>query len=73
LAINGWTIFAHPLFLDQIETLIRQVEAHKQKDPSGYLKKNASKRLLGDFLPSSRSITQRAGSAAQRLSDDGER
>lgn len=45
LVINGWTIFAHPLFLDQIETLIRQVEALKQKDPIGYQKKNAAKRL----------------------------
>jgi hypothetical protein len=44
LVINGWTIFAHPLFLDQIEDLVRQVEAHKKKDSSGY-KKNASKRL----------------------------
>jgi toxin YhaV len=24
--VNGWAIFAHPLFLDQIETLIGQVE-----------------------------------------------
>ncbi len=45
LVINGWTIFAHPLFLDQIEELVRQVEAHKKKDSSGYKKKNASKRL----------------------------
>ena len=45
LVVNGWTLFAHPLFLDQIETLIREVEALKQKDPSGYLQKNASKRL----------------------------
>ncbi len=45
LVINGWTIFAHPLFLDQIETLIRQVEGLKQKNPKGYGKKNTSKRL----------------------------
>jgi len=31
LVINGWTIFAHPLFLDQIEELVRQVESHKKK------------------------------------------
>jgi toxin YhaV len=46
LVINGWTVFAHPLFLAQIETLIRQVEAFRQKDPAGFLKKNASKRLV---------------------------
>lgn len=43
--IHGWTVFAHPLFLAQLEALIRQVEAFKQKDPVGYVKKNASKRL----------------------------
>lgn len=45
LVIHGWTIFAHPLFLAQIEALAQQVEASKQKDPVGYVKKNASKRL----------------------------
>ena len=45
LVVNGWTIFAHPLFLAQIEALIRKVEALTQKDPGGYTKKNDSKRL----------------------------
>lgn len=45
LVAHGWTVFAHPLFLDQIEILLQQVEALKQKDPLGYSKKNASKRL----------------------------
>ncbi len=45
LVIHGWTVFAHPLFLAQIEALSQQVEASKQKDPEGYAKKNASKRL----------------------------
>lgn len=45
LIINDWTIYAHPLFLDQIETLIGQVERHKHRDPSGFIKKNATKRL----------------------------
>ena len=45
LVINGWTIFAHPLFLDQVELLVEQVEALKKKDAVGYIKKNASKRL----------------------------
>lgn len=43
--VNGWTIFAHPLFLDQLEVLTQQVEPRKQKDPGGYVKKNATKRL----------------------------
>ena len=45
LVIHGWTIFAHPLFLAQIEALAQQVETLKQKDRFGYVKKNASKRL----------------------------
>ena len=45
LVVNGWMIFAHPLFLDQVEALIQQVEGLKQKDPAGYVKKNATKRL----------------------------
>ena len=45
LLIHGWTVFAHPLLLAQIEALAQQVEAFKQKDPVGYVKKNASKRL----------------------------
>lgn len=45
LVIHGWTVFAHPLFLAQIEALAQQVEDLKQKDPVGCVKKNASKRL----------------------------
>ena len=45
LVVHGWTIFVHPLFLGQIEALAQQVDALRQKDPAGYLKKNASKRL----------------------------
>ncbi|KQV42883.1 MULTISPECIES: type II toxin-antitoxin system YhaV family toxin [unclassified Duganella] len=42
---HGWTIYAHPLFLAQLEALVQQVEALKQKDPKGYVTKNPSKRL----------------------------
>ncbi|MCL2523905.1 MAG: type II toxin-antitoxin system YhaV family toxin [Betaproteobacteria bacterium] len=45
LVIHGWAVFAHPLFLAQIEMLARQVEALRQKDPAGYVRENASKRL----------------------------
>ena len=45
LVIHSWTVFAHPLFIAQLETLARQVDLLKQKDPVGYVKKNASKRL----------------------------
>jgi toxin YhaV len=45
LLINGWKIFAHPLFLEQVEELIAQVEHLRQKNPKDYKKKNATKRL----------------------------
>ena len=44
--INGWTIYAHPLFLDQLEVMIEAVEKARKKDPKGYKKKRAAK-LLG--------------------------
>lgn len=49
LVINGWSIFAHPLFLDQIESLESQVEAQRRKDSVNYLKKNSTKRLAAIF------------------------
>lgn len=45
LTINGWTILAHPLFLDQLEKLIVAVEAVKTRQPNGY-QKNANTKLL---------------------------
>jgi toxin YhaV len=45
LVVNGWTLFAHPIFLDELDSLTAQVEALKRKDPAGYVKKNATKRL----------------------------
>ncbi len=45
LVVGGWSIFAHPLFLDQLEALIQRVEALRKKDRVGYARKNAAKRL----------------------------
>lgn len=45
LTINGWTILAHPLFLDQLEKLADAVEALKAKKPDEY-QRNASTKLL---------------------------
>ena len=45
LVINGWAVFAHPLFLAQVNALAQQVEALKQKDAIDYVRKNATKRL----------------------------
>lgn len=46
LVINGWTIFCHPLFLDELDLLLDQVETFKEKDPQNFGKKNATKRLV---------------------------
>lgn len=45
LVVNGWSLFAHPLFLDQVEALIARVEGLKAKDPKTWRQKNSSKRL----------------------------
>lgn len=45
LVINGWSIFAHPLFLKQFEDLVKQVEHLRRKHPQDYKQKNATKRL----------------------------
>ena len=45
IVVNGWTLIAHPLFLDQVEALVAEVERLRARDPSGYVKKNATKRL----------------------------
>ena len=45
LLVNGWTLFAHPLFLDQVEALIAQVQTLRNRDPIHYLQKNSAKRL----------------------------
>jgi toxin YhaV len=36
IIINGWTLYTHPLFADQLETLNAAVEQARAKDPTGY-------------------------------------
>jgi toxin YhaV len=45
LVINEWTIFAHDLFLLQVEELLTQVANLRLKYPQDYRQKNAFKRL----------------------------
>src|SRR5450631_490507 len=45
LVIKGWSIFAHPQFLDNFELLVVQVEHLRAKNPKGYTAKNPTKRL----------------------------
>jgi toxin YhaV len=74
IQINGWAIYAHPLFLDQLEALIATVEKTRKKDPAGYKKKRAAKLLAAvlkvafDDIPSdpTRDIYRQGGT----LGDD---
>lgn len=45
LVVNGWTLYAHPLFLSQLGALTDKVEALRAKSPADYRRKNATKRL----------------------------
>jgi toxin YhaV len=36
MVVNGWTIFAHPLLLDQLERATATVETAKAADPKGF-------------------------------------
>jgi len=45
MIINGWVLCAHPLFLEQYESLIKDVEKLKKREPNNYKNKNSAKRL----------------------------
>jgi len=34
--VGGWEVYAHPLFLDQLEALTAAVDRARAKDPDGY-------------------------------------
>jgi toxin YhaV len=46
MEVNGWRLYAYEAFLDQLKTLINQVEAFQEKDPKGFVSKKETK-LLG--------------------------
>lgn len=50
LVVHGWTGFAHPMFLAQLDALALQVEALKLKDPVGYVKNACKRRAAIDKL-----------------------
>jgi toxin YhaV len=45
LIVNGWNIYAHPLFIDQFEALLKEVERLQAEDPIGYRDKKKTKLL----------------------------
>jgi toxin YhaV len=46
--VNGWTLYAHPLFLDQLEKLTSAVEKAKAKSPDTYAS-SANAKLLAQL------------------------
>jgi toxin YhaV len=66
LVVNGWSIFAHPVFLDQLEGLIEEVEARKARDPKAWYKKNCTKRLAAIFKLAAEDIPADPGAPAFR-------
>lgn len=55
--VNGWTLYAHPLFLDQLEKLTSAVEKAKAKNPETYASSANAKllaqlhRLMFELIP----------------------
>jgi toxin YhaV len=45
VVVNGWRLFAHPLFEQQLRRLVEQVEALAAEDPIGFKQQPAAKLL----------------------------
>lgn len=44
--VNGWTLYTHPLFLDQLERLTEAVERAAKKNPAGFAGSADAKLLI---------------------------
>jgi toxin YhaV len=69
LVVNGWSIYAHPLFLDQLEGLIEEVEARRARDPGTWRKKTCTRRLAAIFKLVTEAIPADPGAPAFRQGD----
>jgi toxin YhaV len=45
MIINGWTVYFHPLFLDQVARLIAGLDRDKKKHPADYTRRPNAKLL----------------------------
>ncbi len=66
LVVKGWSIYAHPVFLDQLEELIEEVETRQARDPKTWQKKNCAKRLSAIFKLVTENIPTDPGAPAFR-------
>lgn len=69
LVVNGWSIYAHPIFLDQFDALIREVETRKTRDPVTWQKKSCTKRLAAIFKLVTETIPTDPGAPQFRQGD----
>ena len=65
--VNGWRLYAHQLFLEQLAALMREVERLRDRDPEGYLRRPAAKRLAALRKLTTREIPVDPASPAYRL------
>lgn len=66
LEINGWKIYAHPLFLEQLDALTGEVRQLQEKDPEGYSRKAATKRLAAILKLATEDIPQNPSGSQYR-------
>jgi len=66
IVINGWKLYSHPLFLNELEHLLTEVESLKIKYPDNYKEKNSSKRLAAIFKLITKDIPNDPTSPAYR-------
>jgi toxin YhaV len=64
MIVNGWRLYAHPLFEQQFRRLVEQVESLAAKNPHGYREEPATK-LLATINRYVREIVPRDPNAAQ--------
>jgi len=67
--VNGWRLYAHTLFLDQLETLVGEVEQARRRDPEAYVRSAAAKRLAAITKLAFDVIPQDPTRPAYRLGD----
>jgi toxin YhaV len=66
-AVNGWSIFLHPLFVAQLEELRTTVDELRRRHPREYISKNATKRLAAINKLAFELIPQNPGAPEYRL------
>ncbi|HEY6456488.1 MAG TPA: type II toxin-antitoxin system YhaV family toxin [Steroidobacteraceae bacterium] len=68
VTVNGWSIFLHQCFSEELTQLMEAVEALQAKDPDGYVKKSATKLLAAISKLAFKVVPQNPGADEYRLS-----